>query len=68
MINQHAPAAIMFRDLLVTSAATNRTSIVHFTNDNEQGYQFTAATRRDYWLHWDTDARVDPDFYRCVRA
>ncbi|KXZ47885.1 hypothetical protein GPECTOR_32g498 [Gonium pectorale] len=64
MLNQHTPAAIMYRDLLVTSVATNRTSIVHFTNYNEQGYQFTAATRRDYWLHWDTDARVDPDFYR----
>ncbi|KXZ47880.1 hypothetical protein GPECTOR_32g493 [Gonium pectorale] len=64
MLNQHTPSAIMFRDLLVTSVATNRTSIVHFTNYNEQGYQFTAATRRDYWVHWDTVYRADPDVFR----
>ncbi|KXZ47884.1 hypothetical protein GPECTOR_32g497 [Gonium pectorale] len=64
MLNQHTPSAIMFRDLLVTSVATNRTSVVHFTKYNEDGYQFTAATRRDYWVHWDTVYRADPDVFR----
>ncbi|KAG2448780.1 hypothetical protein HYH02_006132 [Chlamydomonas schloesseri] len=60
MLNEHLPDSIEFRDLRVTSVATNRTSLVHFTKYNEKGYQFTAATRRDYWLHWESPFRVDP--------
>ncbi|KAG2432951.1 hypothetical protein HXX76_008679 [Chlamydomonas incerta] len=60
MLNEHLPTSIEFRDLRVTSLATNRTSLVHFTKYNEKGYQFTAATHRDYWLHWESPFRVDP--------
>jgi hypothetical protein len=60
MLNGHQPDALAFRDLLLTSAATNRTSVVHFTHYNDQGYQFTAPAGRAYWLHWDTPVRVDP--------
>lgn len=51
------------RDLLVTSDITNRTSRVHFTNYNEDGYQWTVATMRNYWLHWDTPFGLDPSEY-----
>jgi hypothetical protein len=61
MLNNHVPSTIKFRDLLVTNETSMRTSIVHFTNYNELGYQFTVATNRDYWLHWDQDVRVDPE-------
>ncbi len=27
---------------------------------NEQGYQFTVATQRTYWVHWVSPYRVDP--------
>lgn len=60
MLNEHLPTSIEFRDLRVTSLATNRTSLVHFTKYNEKGYQFTAATHRDYWLQWESPFRVDP--------
>ena len=60
MLNNHQPDALVFRDLLVTSELTNRTSRVHFTKYNEMGYQFTVATRRNYWLHWDTPMELNP--------
>jgi hypothetical protein len=28
-----------------------------------QGYQFTCATRRSYWLHWDTPYQLSPDTF-----
>ncbi|KAG2491954.1 hypothetical protein HYH03_009686 [Edaphochlamys debaryana] len=61
MLNNHGPDALKFKDLRVTSLATNRTSVVHFTKYNEDGYQFTVPTGRDYWVHWDTPDRVDPE-------
>uniref|UniRef100_A0A383WCP6 Fibrocystin-L n=1 Tax=Tetradesmus obliquus TaxID=3088 RepID=A0A383WCP6_TETOB len=63
MLNGHGPIALKFRDLLVTSDATNRTSRVHHTNYNEDGYQFTCATRRSYWLHWDTPYQLSPETF-----
>jgi hypothetical protein len=60
MLNNHQPDALVFRDLLVTSETTNRTSRVHFTKYNEMGYQFTVATRRSYWMHWDTPMELNP--------
>ena len=65
MLNSHTPDSIKFRDLLVTNETSQRTSIVKFSKYNEQGYQFTVATKRDYWLHWDQDVRVDPETVRC---
>lgn len=44
MLNQHAPEDLAFRDLLLTSLATNRTSVVHFTKYNvstERGSDLT---------------------------
>ncbi len=38
----------------------NGTSWVNFTKYNEDGYQFTVPTKRDYYLFWDIDYRVDP--------
>jgi hypothetical protein len=58
MVNGHAPPALTFRDLLVTSVPANRTSRVFFTNYNEMGYQFTAPTRQEVWLHWDTPVDI----------
>lgn len=59
------PAAICVTcsDLLVTSETTNRTARLHFTNYNQQGYQFVCATQRAYWLHWDTPVAINPDVY-----
>jgi hypothetical protein len=54
----------MSKDLLVTSLPFNRTSRVHFTVYNENGYQFTLPTTRNYWAHWDMAGagyRLDPD-------
>jgi hypothetical protein len=28
-----------------------------------QGYQFTCATRRSYWLHWDTPYQLSPETF-----
>lgn len=71
MLNGHSPGGLTHRDLLVTSQAHNGTSIVHQTHYNEDGYQFTAAVGRDYWLHWNVFSsqvnsllRVDPDGWR----
>ncbi|KXZ54727.1 hypothetical protein GPECTOR_4g796 [Gonium pectorale] len=64
MLNQHGPEALFYNDLRLTSLKTNRTSIVHFTNYNELGYQFTVATGRDYWVHWAKGFRLDPEAYR----
>jgi hypothetical protein len=64
MLNNHSPDSLMFRSLLVTNETSQRTSIVKFSKYNEFGYQFTVATGRDYWLHWDQDVRVDPDTVR----
>ena len=53
---------------LTTSAAavaaaadveTNTTAISHHSKYNEDGYVFTAAVGRTYWLHWDIPYRVD---------
>jgi hypothetical protein len=38
-----------------------RSSAAMYSKENEAGYQFTVATRREYWLHWDLPQRVDPD-------
>ncbi|PNH07097.1 Fibrocystin-L [Tetrabaena socialis] len=64
MLNGHLPMSLQPRMLLVTSVATNRTSNVFFTHYNEDGYQFTLATRRDYHFSWDNIVRIDPDEYR----
>ncbi|GIL53442.1 hypothetical protein Vafri_9024 [Volvox africanus] len=63
MLHGHTPDSIEFKDLILTSVATNRTSLVHFTKYNEQGYQFTVATKRDYWVHWDMPFRLDPETF-----
>jgi hypothetical protein len=36
--------------------------LAHF-NCALQGYQFTCATRRSYWLHWDTPFQLSPDTF-----
>ena len=64
MLNGHGPAALASKDLLLTSRANNRTSIVHFTRYNEDGYQFTVATQRDYWIQWNLQYRLDAEQYR----
>ncbi|KAG2496270.1 hypothetical protein HYH03_005503 [Edaphochlamys debaryana] len=64
MLNGHGPEFIKFKDLKLTSLATNRTSLVHFTKYNEEGYQFTVPTGRDYWVHWDMPFRVDPEEFQ----
>jgi hypothetical protein len=38
---------------------TNATAISHQSKYNEDGYVFTAAVGRTYWLHWDIPYRVD---------
>ncbi len=63
MLNQHDPEALTSKDLKLVSLATNRTSRVNFTHYNEDGYQFTVATGRDYWVHWDMPFRLDPKDY-----
>ncbi|GIM05166.1 hypothetical protein Vretimale_9611 [Volvox reticuliferus] len=63
MLHGHTPDSIMYKDLILTSLATNRTSLVHFTKYNELGYQFTVPTKRDYWVHWDMPFRIDPDTF-----
>ncbi|EFJ47178.1 hypothetical protein VOLCADRAFT_92358 [Volvox carteri f. nagariensis] len=63
MLHDHTPQSIGIKDLILTSVATNRSSLVHFTKYNEFGYQFTIATARDYWVQWDMPFRVDPETY-----
>lgn len=55
--------ALEFKDLVVVALATNRTSVVPYTMDNEKGYQFTVATGRDYWVQWDINYRLDPETF-----
>jgi hypothetical protein len=50
-------------DLLVTNEATNASARLHFTNYNEEGYQFVCPTQRSFWLHWDTRVAVSPDTF-----
>eukprot|EP00798_Chlamydomonas_sp_ICE-L_P018974 gene18974-25550_t len=66
MLNNHANTVeagstnnLLYRDLLVTSPRTNRTSIVHFIVYNENGYQFTVPTGRDHEVHWASPYRMD---------
>lgn len=35
-----------------SSSSNVPTSVVHFSNYNDEGYQFTLATGRRYWLRW----------------
>ncbi|GIL91633.1 hypothetical protein Vretifemale_19242 [Volvox reticuliferus] len=63
MLHGHTPSSILYTDLLLTSVATNRTSLVHFTKYNELGYQFTVPTKRNYWVHWNMPFRIDPDTF-----
>ena len=44
----------------MTSLATSRTMSLPSLLTLNSGYQFTVATGRDYWLHWETPARIDP--------
>ena len=37
--------------------------MVNMTKYNEMGYQFTVATGRDYWVHWELPYRLDPDTF-----
>ena len=60
MLNGHQPDALKFNALLVRDLATGQSSRVQFSKYNDQGYQWTVATQRDYELSWDTPARVDP--------
>ncbi|GIL53440.1 hypothetical protein Vafri_9024 [Volvox africanus] len=65
MVHNHGPESLKYKNLNVVSLATNRTSVVHFTGYNEEGYQFTTATTRDYWLTWDMVLyRLDPEYYQ----
>ncbi|GFR40478.1 hypothetical protein Agub_g1045 [Astrephomene gubernaculifera] len=63
MLNDHQPEVLTAKNLVVVSLATNRSSRVHQTHYNEDGYQFTVATGRDYWLQWDMPYRLDPVSY-----
>ncbi|KXZ43941.1 hypothetical protein GPECTOR_77g37 [Gonium pectorale] len=63
MLHEHGPDTLFYKPLRLTSLSTNRTSLVHFTKYNEQGYQFTVATTRDYWVHWELFYRLDPEYY-----
>eukprot|EP00775_Hariotina_reticulata_P007195 gene7195-7409_t len=60
MLNNHAPQALAFRDLIVRDVETNRSSVCHQSKYNEMGYVFTAAVGRTYWVHWAIPYRVDP--------
>ncbi|EFJ47175.1 hypothetical protein VOLCADRAFT_92352 [Volvox carteri f. nagariensis] len=65
MLHNHGPEALKYKNLNVVSLATNRTSVVHFSGYNEDGYQFTTATNRNYWLTWDMVLyRLDPEYYQ----
>lgn len=46
--------------LLHVDIETNTTAISHQSKYNEQGYVFTAAVGRSYWVHWDIPYRLDP--------
>ena len=46
---------------MITSQDRNRSSISHFIVYNENGYQITVPTQREYWFHWDQRVRVDPN-------
>ncbi|KXZ49223.1 hypothetical protein GPECTOR_22g814 [Gonium pectorale] len=61
MLNGHGPEALANKTLQLVSLATNRTSLVRYSDANEKGYQFTVATGRDYWVHWNVTERVDPE-------
>jgi hypothetical protein len=64
MLNSQRPDSISTRDLLLTSTATNRTSLVHETHYNEDGYQFTVATGRTYETSW---CAPGPSRFLCSR-
>eukprot|EP00798_Chlamydomonas_sp_ICE-L_P008885 gene8886-3764_t len=70
MLNSHTPHNqegavnnLEYRDLLVTDVQTNRTSTVHFIVYNEDGYQFTVPTGREYEVHWKSPYRMDAVTY-----
>ena len=56
---RHGPEANKFRTLRLVDEATNGSSVVAFSKYNENGYQFTLATQRTYWVSWVGDVRVD---------
>ena len=60
MLNQLQPSSLLFRNLWVTDLATNLSTYVYFQHYNEDGYQFTLPTTRQYWMHWDLMFRLDP--------
>ena len=60
-VNGVNPAGVMGSFLRVTDQATNLTSYVSQSIWNENGYMFTVAARREYWLHWNTTIRTDAD-------
>lgn len=37
--------------------------LMHWQCATVQGYQFTCATRRSYWLHWDTPYQLSPETF-----
>eukprot|EP00879_Flechtneria_rotunda_P011345 GHRR01011850.1.p1 GENE.GHRR01011850.1~~GHRR01011850.1.p1 ORF type:complete len:1721 (+),score=430.30 GHRR01011850.1:1256-6418(+) len=60
MLNNHAPQTLAYRDMIVRDVETNMTAISHQSKYNEDGYVFTTAVGRSYWLHWDIPYRLDP--------
>lgn len=64
MINRHTPQFIAFNDLLVVDRATNRSTRLHQSKYNDNGYMFTVPSGRRYWMHWDRPQRVDPTRYQ----
>ena len=52
MLNSQSPSSLSFYPLLVTDTAANLTATVAESRDNNNGYQFTVPTQREYWVHW----------------
>ena len=60
LLGGHSPRSIFYDTLTVTDIATNTSTVVPFSKDNEFGYMFTLPTKNDYWLHWHKVPRTDP--------
>ena len=62
-LNAVTPATLAPYSINVIDVSTNRVSKVPYYFGNENGYMFTVAAGRDYYVNWDLEFRDDPLTY-----
>lgn len=71
MVNGHQPPSLGVNSLWISTDGGpsnglppvdwNRSSLVQYSDGNENGYQFTFPAQRDAYLHWKLSQRIDPE-------